>query len=342
MCKTFGVPARKAYIEVLGQESGSRTWLEIYSDGEWIPMYPDDPDAFGDPGFIELGRPHNVTVVSVSAAFTNQQVTSRYTDTGIVTLSFMRNGEPVNDFEHFTVSAWNDGAWLPLDDIWYDPEQVIDEDSDGFEVILGDGFYVVQAGVRNPRGDAYVQNRPVLVNAGETIDMTFSIDIPASESELVDLIARRIDPLPDVDLNYSYPDSEALPFTDAVAQDGYTCVMIFDESLEPSVRMVPLVTEWAGSNGIHLIGIGVATTETAAEFWAAHAGSSESQAPFFSDTEGTITEAFGITPNDEGIYVRLPFVMLLSPGLEIIYLQDGFNLSVADGLARAIELTSGE
>jgi hypothetical protein len=59
---------------------------------------------------------------------------------------------------------------------------------------------------------------------------------------------------------------------------------------------------------------------------------------FFHDPEGTIAAAFGQTPNEEGRYTGLPMVLLLTPDRKIIYLKDGYDLSVSEGLNRAVEL----
>ena len=341
MCKTFGIPARKAMIEVLGEESGGKTWLEIYSNGEWLPLYPDSPDNFGERDFIEAYHPHNVTVVSAASAFSQAQVTSRYTETGIVRFHFMKNDEAVNDYEHFCVSAWNDGAWLPLDDLWSDPEDLGLESGDetGFTAVLGDGFYIAQVGVRNQRGDAYVQTVPVMVDPGDEIDLEFKLDIPASESSRLELVLRNLDPLPEIDLSYGTPDANPFNFPTDLDSSRMTCVTIYDPASEPSVRMLPIIAGWCAAHNATLIGVGIGDPVECANLWAETVDSSASApAYFFHDPDGTIAEAFGQTPDDEGRYTRLPMVLLLSSEREIVYLKDGFDLSVADGLTRALDI----
>jgi transglutaminase-like putative cysteine protease len=341
MCKTFGIPARRAMIGVLGEESGGKTWLEIYSDGAWLPLYPDSPDNFGNTGFIEIDHPHNVTVVSAASAFTQAQVTSRYTDTGTVHFLFTQNGESVDDFENFCVSAWNDGAWLPLDDLWYDPEDLglNSDETPGFTAILGDGFYIAQVGVRNPRGDAYVQTKPVMVNSGDAIELEFNLDIPASESSPLELVLRTLDPLPVIDLDYSGESPAAFNFPADLSTSILTCVVIFDPASEPSIRMLPMISEWCASHNSTLLGIGIGDLTACQTLWSESTASSNSSAPIFHDPDGTIASAFGQTPDEQGQYTRLPMVLLMTPDHKIIYLKDGFDLSVADGLSRAVELS---
>ncbi len=351
MCKTFGVPARRARVSVFGEESGGRIWLEIYSDGEWLPMYPDDPDSFGDTTLIEREHPHNVTVVSVSAAFTHQQVTSRYSETGMLRLHFTKNDEPVSDFQHFAISAWNNGAWLPLDDLGFDleEERMTADEEEGFLTVLGDGFYIVQVGVRNARGDAYVQTSPVTINPDDEVELTFDLSVPASESDAVDLIQRTIDPLPEIDFMYGVPDrspGDEFPFPHNLSTTDYTCLVIFDSTQEPTIRMMPSIYEWAKDAGVILLGVGVDDPAAAENFWSGifgeTTGTETGRVHFFTDPDGTISEAFGYVPGDDGVYSKLPCVILISPDKEIIYFRDGYNLSVTAGLSRAIELSEME
>jgi hypothetical protein len=343
MCKTFGVPARQARISVLGEEEGDRTWLEIYSDGEWLPMYPDQPEEFGDVGLIERDHPHNVTVVSVLAAFTNEQVTSRYSETGEIRLIFTRNGESIDDFEHFAIGAWNCGAWQPLDDLGFDleEERMAAEGEEGFVAVLGEGFYMIEAGVRNARGDAYVQTIPVTLNPGDEKELTIALDIPASASESVDLVQRTLDPLPEVDLLYA-SEGGSLMFPEALDAAKCTCIFIFDPGSEPSIRMAPAISEWALAEGVALYAIGVGDPGSAEDFWSDLGLEEMESARFFHDPDGTISEAFGHTPDDDGVYTKLPCVILLTPNREVVYLSDGYNLSIAEALARALELAETE
>jgi len=319
MCKTFGVAARRARIEVLGEQGGGKTWLEIYSNGEWLPLYPDNPEAFGDFTYVEQGFPRNVTLVRVESAFGHKQVTGNYTGTGELTISFERNGELAPDYEHFTVSAWNNGAWLPIDDIWYGTDE---PGEDGFTTVLGNGFYVVQAGVRNARGDAWVQTMPVILNDDDETMVMFELDIPASESSRVELIRRIIEPLPEI----------------GFVSENYKCLMIFDPVGEPSIRMAPVVAEWCTGNDVELIGVGVGDPVTAQALW----DGLPTEGIFIEDPYGILTAEFGITPNNEEVWHRLPLVILFSPYMEIILLQEGLNLSIEELIPRAIELYESE
>jgi peroxiredoxin len=99
--------------------------------------------------------------------------------------------------------------------------------------------------------------------------------------------------------------------------------------------MVPSVAAWAKNNGATLLGVGVGDPSAAAEFWSAN---TDGQPEIHADPDGTIANAFGHPKDEQGKYSNLPMVMLLTPERKIIYLSDGYNLAVADGLSRAMEL----
>jgi hypothetical protein len=345
MCKTFGVAARQARLTVPGEEPGPKTWLEIYTDdGRWVPMYPDNPQMFGNPRWIEHEKPHNVTVVGSSSAFTSIQVTANYSPTGTIKLRFVRNGEAVPDWESFSINAWNDGAWLPLDDLGFDLEEsrMSAGETEGFDAILGDGFYLVQAGVRNARGDAYVRTYPVSLDADQVVELTIPLDIPTSESEAVDLVQRTIDPLPQALLDQlggpSQMDIGLLESTPI--ERNFTCVVVFDPSSEPSTRMLPEIQSWAKNAGISLLGYGEGNTEEAQILWGTMMGG-EVPTPFryLSDADGSIATGLGITADADGKLQDLPLVILLSPDNKPIYVWSGYNLAVSSGLQRAMELS---
>lgn len=179
-CKTFGVPARLASVSVLGGESGGLSFLEIYSDGKWIPMYPMEPEFLGDFSFLEKEFSNNVTLVKASTAFSEILVTEQYSDTGKLRLVFTRNGEPVDNFENFSLNVWNDGAWRPLDDIWLSASN---DNPTEFSASVGDGSYLLIVGVRNERGDAYIRSKIIVVRNGKTIELTIPADNPDAPIE---------------------------------------------------------------------------------------------------------------------------------------------------------------
>jgi hypothetical protein len=342
MCKTFGVAARQARVSVLGEKKGGYSWLEIYTDdGRWIPMYPDAPEAFGHTGHVEHLLPHNVTVVASSTGFKDILVTPTYTETGTLELQFKQNGEPVTDFQHFSINAWNNGAWLPLDDIDFSsPDaQLPKEDGGGYKAVLGDGAYLVEAGVRNGRGDAYVQTFPITIKPGSTMDLIVNLDIPANKLEAVDLVSRTIEPLPYIQLDYNTPVDPGFYFPKNLATGAYVLVILFDPQEDASKKMIPLVSLWAKSQNINVYAVGVGSPDVGADLWKEMTGLDPAQGPFFADPNGTIANAFGYKADDKGKYANLPMLLMMSPDGKIVYLRDGYSLLTADYLSRAKELS---
>ncbi len=178
--KAVGIPSRQASVAALGQEDGGAHWIEIYDGTDWLPMYPLDPEAFGDRGYMEREHPENVTVVSSRSAFDQVLVTDRYTDTGVVEFQFVDGGRPAAGFEHFSLSVRNDGALAPLDAL----EAVADEDG-MFRAEVGEGSYVALAGVRDSGGSPFVMMQDVRVDPGVTVPLGFDVT-PRSEVALPD------------------------------------------------------------------------------------------------------------------------------------------------------------
>jgi len=209
--KAVGIPSRQASVAALGAEKGGAHWIELYDGTRWLPMFPLEPDAFGDFGRLERERSDNVTVVGSRSSFERVLVTESYTETGTVEFSFVDAGEPAGGFEHFALAVLNDGALSPLDAL----EAVADEDG-GFVATVGDGRYVALAGVRDEEGNPFVMMQDATVDPGRTVKVAFDVT-PRGQS-------RGVDP-------------EAL----SRLRGALTVVFLFDPRSEPSARMLPLV-----------------------------------------------------------------------------------------------------
>jgi hypothetical protein len=210
--KSVGIPSREAGVPVLGEEDGGASWVEFYDGGRWRPLYPLKPNAFGDTRFLERGHPTNITVVETRSAFENVLATGSYTDTGTIEMFFVADGEPAAGFEHFSVNVLNEGALAPLDPL----EAVADQDG-RFQAIVGDGTYVVEAGVRDPLGNPSVTMREVTVRPGAAVTLAFDVSV-----------GREIPGL----------DPETLAGLGPVV----TVLVLLDPKGEPSLRMLPLIT----------------------------------------------------------------------------------------------------
>jgi len=209
--KAIGIPSRQASVRALGSEPEGASWVEIFDGTAWLPLYPLEPGALGDFGRLERGHPENVTVVATRSAFESVLVTEDYTETGVIDFSFVADGEPAAGYEHFSVSVLNRGALVPLDAL----DAAADEDG-RFEAVLGNGRYVLLAGVRDADGNPFVRMREIAVEPGGRHVVAFDVT-PGDRSEGLDPeLARSI--------------GEVLE-----------AVVLFDLANEPDVRMLPLI-----------------------------------------------------------------------------------------------------
>jgi len=170
--KAVGIPSRQTRIRAFGEEDGGTSWIEVFDGEVWLPLYPLEPEAFGDPAHLERDHAGNVTAVASRSAFEHVLVTESYTETGTVAISFVSAGEPAGGFEHFAVSVWNEGALVPLDEL-----EAVADDEGRFSAVVGEGTYVVQAGVRDGRGNPFVMMRETVIAAGETTFVAFDVTL---------------------------------------------------------------------------------------------------------------------------------------------------------------------
>jgi len=209
--KAVGIPSRQAGVPALGSEEGAASWIEVFTGDRWVPLYPLEPDAFGDFSFAEKEHWRNVTVVITRSAFEELLVTENYTEVGTVELSFVSGGEPAAGFEHFSISVLNRGALVPLDAL----DAVADDDGQ-FTATLGNGRYIIQAGTRDESGNPFVMMRHISLTPGSTKRLAFDISPGGQE--------------------FSITREELARFEDALA-----VWIAFDLEGEPSRRMLPLI-----------------------------------------------------------------------------------------------------
>jgi hypothetical protein len=209
--KSVGIPSRQADVQALGQEESGENWIEIFDGESWIPLYPLEPAAFGDHGHVEAEFPHNVTIVATRSAFERLLVTEEYTETGTIDLSFVRDGRPAREFEHFAISVLNRGGLVPLDQL-----DTVADSAGRFVATVGEGRYVVQAGVRDGHGNPFVTMREVDVLPAETAFLAFDVTPGETRKPL---------------------DPARLAGLGQILVAGVT----FDLSEEPSRRMLPLI-----------------------------------------------------------------------------------------------------
>ena len=209
--KAVGIPSRQAGVPALGSEEGAANWIEVFTGERWVPLYPLEPDAFGDFSFAEKEHWRNVTVVVTRSAFEELLVTENYTETATVELSFVSGAEPAAGFEHFSISVLNRGALVPLDAL-----NAVADDNGQFSATLGNGRYVVQAGTRDENGNPFIMMRDVSLPPGSTKRLGFDVSPGGRE--------------------FSITREELVRFRDAMA-----VWIAFDLEGEPSRRMLPLI-----------------------------------------------------------------------------------------------------
>ncbi|MBM3307424.1 MAG: transglutaminase domain-containing protein [Candidatus Eisenbacteria bacterium] len=209
--KALGIPSRRVSVAALGEEPGGRSWIEIFDGEGWLPLYPLEPDAFGEFGHVEAAHRGNVTVAATLSGFELLLVTERYTETATVEMTFADGGGPAAGFDGFSVCALNAGALVALDAL----ETAADDDG-RFTATVGEGTYVALAGLRDESGNPFVMMEPFEAAPGETVFVSFDVSprgaaAPATPDELSSLAG----------------SLEAL--------------VEFDPREEPSARMLPLI-----------------------------------------------------------------------------------------------------
>lgn len=209
--KAVGIPSREAGVPALGSEEGAASWIEVFNGEDWLPLYPLEPESFADFSHTEREHWRNVTIVVTRSAFERLLVTEDYTETGEIRLSFVGEGEPASGFEHFAISVLNNGELKPLDAL----EAVADEEG-LFTATVGNGTYVVQAGIRDEKGNPFVMMKTVTITPGAVRE--FAFDVSAGGR------------------GRSFTPEELVRYETSVA--GWVA---FDLEGEPSLRMLPLI-----------------------------------------------------------------------------------------------------
>ncbi len=174
--KSIGVPSRQVKVPWLGAQDNDASWLEVCSEGKWLPCYPLEPKSFGDAGWPEHEHDDNVTIAVATSAFDQQLVTSNYTAGAQVRVRLTASGVPRPKFEGFAFSVFNAGAWRPLDEL-----NTVSDSSGTFDCFLGNGHYLLVAGQRDPRGDPHVVTREFDVRPDQPVDITIDVTAPATD-----------------------------------------------------------------------------------------------------------------------------------------------------------------
>ena len=173
--KSLGIPSRRVKVPWLRAQDNDASWLEVYSDGGWLPCYPLEPRAFGDFGWLNREHGDNVTIAVATSAFDQKLATPSYTAAARVRVRLTSCGKPLPGFEGFAISVFNAGAWRALDEL-----NTVTDSSGTFDCFLGSGNYLLVAGQRDPRGDPCVVTRDLEVMPYAAMDITLDLTPPAT------------------------------------------------------------------------------------------------------------------------------------------------------------------
>jgi len=339
--KALGVPSRSAKCEFFGQQKDGAIWVEIYDGANWIPLYPDAPDSFGDFKRWEKEYPHNITVVSTTTAFDALQITPKYTETGIIELSFIRHGIMQENFEHFAVSVYNNGGWLPLDDLGFDLEEsrMSTADKTKFEAVVGDGTYLVEAGVRNRNGDVHMYTEHVEVTPGARIPLSIKLDPPIADLTREDLVPRELDKLPEWELPIF--GDEGTVFSNIVYMPNFAVLAMFDMNNEPSLAMIPkLVDLKLDKTKIKVIAVHAGPVDN--EKLNAFIKDNALDMTVLIDKDGTTVEKYGLSrkSDDKTHFNGLPSIILFHKGKIILWIE-GHDLGIRDFILDMVKYQEG-
>jgi hypothetical protein len=175
--KSIGIPSRRAKVRYFGEQKGGASWVEVYAKGRWLPLYPLNPESFGDFHKYEKEKPLNITLVSTTSAFKKDLVTENYTQVGKLKLYLTWREKPAIAFRHFSVNVFNDGCLSPLDDLSFGcrDEECATDSAGFFEAALGDGIYYVETGVRDSTGNVFVNIQKIEMKPQETLELKMEI-----------------------------------------------------------------------------------------------------------------------------------------------------------------------
>jgi hypothetical protein len=175
--KSLGIPSRRAKTSCFGEQKGGASWVEIFDQGNWVPLYPLSSKDFGNHFKYEKNHPHNITVVYTESADQRSLITPGYTPTGSLKVCITQDLQPKVNFEDLSVSVFNDGSLCPLDELsfGYENEELSTDSLGCFQVELGDGIYYLEAGVRDSLGNPWVVIQKAVVEAEKTTEVKLEI-----------------------------------------------------------------------------------------------------------------------------------------------------------------------
>ncbi|RKY66342.1 MAG: hypothetical protein DRQ02_09005 [Candidatus Latescibacterota bacterium] len=164
--RSVAIPSRVAYTNYGVQQEGREFWVEVYIQDRWIPLYPDDPENFGDFSKVAREHHHNLAKVFARPCFLKIDRTSEYAELGEILVRISGVDQPVS----VAVHIFNSGFWLPAVEKQADSQDLI-------QFKMGKGKYLLTVGAENQK--ALLQK--ITVNQSETIQCYFNFATNKSE-----------------------------------------------------------------------------------------------------------------------------------------------------------------
>lgn len=282
------------------------SWVEVYDGGgeydaaTWLPVYPSAPERSGETAYAAELCGGRIALVTAGDAFGREQVTGRYSPLCAVRPRFSRAGESQPEFEHYSITAWHEGTYVPLDDLGYPlgeleaPPAAADDGGDVYYV-GAPGDYRLQCGVRYPGAVVHVQTRDFEATPGGDVLIEVALDAPADLPRAA-LIERTVE--------WQWEREDDMP--------PLMLVVVCDDD-EPSVRASELLARFAADERV-LLGLISYDDESSADFAA------------------WIREDLKVTDEDEK-----PVVILLDGEGGTLLYRRGYDLNIAQWVERAVE-----
>ncbi|MBN1151489.1 transglutaminase domain-containing protein [candidate division WOR-3 bacterium] len=208
--RSLGIPSRLAFLPAGTLSKQPYSWLEFYSDGGWLPFYPDNPDMTGNFGYVD--EKHGVSIVYSYSANGTEERTAAYANspkTVFLTGSLVSE----NDAE-FSVSAICSGTLKPLDFLDFKTDS-----SGGIFFSIGEGDYYFVTGARDEDGSAQVDIFGFTVGKEDTVFL--SVENPVLTENFA----------------YQYMTSAVFDYFKSLYSQSPCIILLGDKRSEPYRRM---------------------------------------------------------------------------------------------------------
>ena len=207
--------------------------------------------------------------------------------------------------------------------------RLVEVDGTGGNVELSPGYYLVQCGQRNARGDVFLALKTVFIEEGDTVTVELQGGLPPEGGRVVAEGPKvpRMKKLPRTPLRDAGKHSYTLS---ALLRKGPVLLAFFSVEQEPSRRMIPVLAARAKAfveAGVRLVGVQVQGGPSGRALQA-RAEKEEMALPLLlADTRGIWVRAFGI--ESKMLSKHLPLLVLLDEKRAVRFRQEGYDLNLA-------------